>query len=189
MITRVLDHHQITKHYKRNPNQVTSNGGLNHKTTSFTQAQAGTCLYKQQQTSGLRWWTSRHRQMLICDCGVGGQGILSKEALRWKAGGHWFKSASALFCFVVVFFTPKVVVSRHCLVTWLLTVNETLKSPASLPTLTHKSFWWWWQLGIRYSSPPHPTPTSWYLRPHQYLSGDKSAVKQVSHLRTPVRTF
>ena len=35
--------------------------------------------------------------------GGGREGILSKEALHWKAGDRWFKSASALFSFLFFF--------------------------------------------------------------------------------------
>ena len=46
-------------------------------------------------------------------------------------------------------FSSKVLVCGYCLVTFALTINETLKWLSSLPILMQKSFWWW-QCSDRY---------------------------------------
>ena len=74
-----------------------------------------------------------------------------------------FDSASGL-----LYQDSGVVVYGHCLVTLLLTINETLKWLSSLPILMQESFWWW-QCSDRYTSVIPPPPFSVPNKPDGFL--------------------
>ena len=84
----------------------------------------------------------------------------------WRQSGSGrlvSRRASAQFRFDSPFSSKNVVVCGHCLVTFYLTINETLKWLSSLPILMQESFWWWQcsdrciiSLFLHFYTPFHP---------------------------------